>query len=569
MKTKISNKITRFIILNINGLLKSTAIPQRLSLLAGLGMIISCHPLQNADLILYNAKVYTVDEAFRSAEAFAVKDGKFLAIGSSEEILSTYTADNKIDAEGKFVYPGFYDAHCHFYGYGANLLKRAELAGTQSTEEILERLRQHRAINPEGWLEGRGWDQNDWENKQFPDKKLLDAVFPDVPVYLIRIDGHAAWVNSAALRLAGIDATTSISGGQILLKDGEPSGILLDEAMSLVSEKIPAPTSDFNRKALLLAQENCFKAGLTSVADAGLSREVILLIDSLQKSKQLKMRVYAMLDPSDENIIHFLEKGPYVTERLTVRSIKLYADGALGSRGACMLEPYSDDPENYGLMMRDKDWYLGLCKLADSHGYQVNTHCIGDSANRFMLSIYADVLKVKNDKRWRIEHAQVLNPADLALFGEYAIIPSVQPTHATSDGPWAEDRLGGSRMAGAYAYKDLLEQNRWLPLGTDFPIEHIEPWLTFYAAVTRKSTDTQHQFAASQALTREESLKGITIWPAKAAFEEEQKGSIEPGKWADFIILDRDLMTIPEDSIPGTQLDGTWVAGESVFGREK
>ncbi len=306
--------------------------------------MISCNsPKEPVDLIVHNAVVYTVDKTFTTHQAFAVKGGRFLAVGTSDAIFDNYHSDQVVDAEGKAIYPGFNDAHCHFYGFGTNLIKRADLVGTKSFEEVLERLKEHHQNNPSDWIEGRGWDQNDWENKEFPTRDLLDKAFPNNPVYLIRIDGHAAIANNEALKLAEITAGTKINGGEIILKNNKPTGVLIDNAMDLVSNIIPEPDEKFNRKALKLAQEKCFAVGLTSVTDAGLDKNIILLIDEMHKQGELKMKVNAMLSPSKENMEYFVKHGPYVTDQLSVRSIKLYADGALGSRGAKMIEPYSDD----------------------------------------------------------------------------------------------------------------------------------------------------------------------------------------------------------------------------------
>ncbi len=371
---------------------------------------------KQADLIVHNAKVYTVDETFATQEAFAVKDGKFIAVGTNEAILGNYTSEDKINADGKAVYPGFIDAHCHFYGYGYNLLKRADLVGTTSFEEIIDRLKEHYQNNQTEWIEGRGWDQNDWEIKEFPTKDLLDKAFPNNPVYLTRVDGHAAIANSKALELAGVTAKTEISGGEVFVSNGEPTGILIDNAMGLVSKIIPDPDEEFDRKALLEAEKSCFAVGLTSVHDAGLGKETVDLIDAMHKEGNLKMRIYAMLSPTKSNLEGYVKNGPYTTERLTVRSIKLFADGALGSRGAKMIEPYSDDPENSGLFMHEPDYYRNICVQAIEHDFQVNTHAIGDEANRFMLNLYAEYLNGKNDKRWRIEHAQIIHPDDFQTF---------------------------------------------------------------------------------------------------------------------------------------------------------
>jgi predicted amidohydrolase YtcJ len=522
---------------------------------------------KKADLIVHNARVYTVNDGFAIQEAFAVNDGKFVAVGSNQAILDNYESENKLDAGGLAVYPGFIDAHCHFYGYGYNLLKRADLVGTESFGEIVEKIKEHYNKYQPAWLEGRGWDQNDWEVKEFPTKELLDEAFPDVPVYLTRIDGHAAIANSEALKRAGITGQTKVSGGEVLLKNGQPTGLLIDNAMELVSKIIPDPDPDEMQKMLLAAEEKCFAVGLTSVHDAGLEKNTIGLIDRMQQDSLLKMRIYAMISPTEENMTYFLDQGPYQTERLTVRSVKLYADGALGSRGAKMIEPYSDDPGNTGLFMYEPDYYKIICARALEHNFQVNTHAIGDAGNRFVLELYAEFLNGKNDRRWRIEHAQVVHPDDFKLFGEYSIIPSIQPTHATSDMYWAGDRVGPERIKGAYAFKQLLNENGWIPLGTDFPVEEINPLLTFYAAVARKDLKgwPEEGFQMENALSREEALKGMTIWAAKAAFEEEVKGSIEAEKLADFVIMDTDLMKAEIPILPSVKVKSTWISGEKVF----
>lgn len=531
--------------------------------------VMSCNTMKKADLIVKNAKIYTVDKNFALASALAVKDGKILAVGNNDEIISAFEAFEVLDCEGKPVYPGLIDAHCHFTGYGVGLLKRADLVDTRSFDEILAIMKEHQQKFPSAfWIEGRGWDQNDWPEKQFPTREELDALFPDNPVILTRIDGHAAIVNKMALQLAGIDANTRVEGGDVILKNGEPTGVLIDNAIDRVTAIIPEPDEKQTAAALLAAQENCFAVGLTSVHDAGLDKNVILQIDSLQKSGLLKMNIYAMLSPTRENFTTFVEKGVYQTAKLTVRSIKLYADGALGSRGARMLSAYSDQPENNGLILTSPDQIRKYCQKAVDHGYQVNTHAIGDSANRLMLNVYGEFLKDKNDLRWRIEHCQVVAPEDFQLFEKYSIVPSSQPTHATSDMYWADERLGSERIKGAYAYQQLLAANGWIPLGTDFPIENINPLYTFFAAVERKDLKgwPEEGFQMENALSRTDALKGMTIWAAMAAFEENVRGSLEPGKNADFVVLEKDIMTIPGYEIPKVKVVKTFVDGKEVFG---
>lgn len=532
--------------------------------------LLACTPMEKSDLIIKNAKIYTVNKTFDMAGAMAVKDGKILAVGSEKDILGKYGSDRIIDLNGKPVYPGFIDAHCHFLGYGTGLLKQVDLVGTISFDEILEKVKAHHEKYPSNfWIEGRGWDQNDWAEKTFPTRDKLDLLFPENPVILTRIDGHAALVNKKALELAGIDAKTKIEGGDVILKNGKPTGVLIDNAIELVTAIIPPPDVQQLTDALLAAQTNCFAVGLTGVHDAGLGTREVQVIDSLQHDKALKMRMYVMLSPSKENFATFVENGPYKTDHLNVRSIKLYADGALGSRGAKMLKDYSDDPGNSGLVLTPPDTIRKICKTAIEKGYQVNTHAIGDSANRMMLEIYGEFLKGANDKRWRIEHVQIIAPDDFDLFGKYNIVPSAQPTHATSDMYWAEDRVGAERIKGAYAYKQLLDQNGWIPLGTDFPIENINPLYTFYAAAVRKDLKgwPEGGFQMENALSREETLRGMTIWAAKAAFEENEKGSLEPGKLADFVVLEKDIMTAPDTELPHIAVVKTFVGGEEVYSK--
>jgi len=527
----------------------------------------SCKQKETVDLIVRNGTIYTVDADFSVAGSFAVKDGKVLAIGSDEEIAGGYRADNVVDVSGNIVYPGFHDAHCHFNGYATNLMQYADLVGTKSPEEIYAVLQEHHQKFGGGWLLGRGWDQNDWSVKQFPDKSKLDELYPDIPVYLIRIDGHAGWCNSKALEIARITASSEIEGGEVEVENGEPTGILIDRAESLVMRHIPGITQEQQEKGLLEAQKNCFAVGLTSVTDCGLGRETILLLASMQKSKGLKIRINAMLSPTEDNFEYFIKKGGYKTGRLTVNTIKLFADGALGSRGALMLKDYSDDPGNKGLQMESQGFYDKVCQLAYDNNFAVATHAIGDGGNRLMLDTYAKFLKGENDRRWRIEHSQVIHPDDFDKFRKYSIVPSVQATHCTSDMYWAEERLGTERLKGAYAYQTLLNQLGWLPNGTDFPVESINPLLTFYASVFRIDSKgwPEGGYLIDEALTREQALRSMTIWAAKASFEEKEKGSLEPGKYADFVILDTDLMKASPQEVLNAKVAGTWVGGEKVY----
>lgn len=530
------------------------------------------NPQKEVDLIVHHAIVYTVNADFTVAEAFAVKDGKIIEVGSSKALLAKYKSKQTLDAQGKAVYPGFEDAHCHFVGYGL-ALQQVDLVGTKSYQEILEKLVAFQKANPNiRWLQGRGWDQNDWDTKDFPDKAPMDSLFPDLPVYLTRVDGHAALVNQKALDLAGINTKTpSDAGGKIEIKNGKLSGILVDNAMRLVSSKIPAPNAEEIKKALLDAQKNCFALGLTSVQDAGLPRETLETIDQLHQSGDLYIRIYAMISSTPENVDYYLKKGISRTDFLSIRSFKVYADGALGSRGACLLEPYSDSPTEIGFLRAKPEELDALIQKIAQKGFQINTHCIGDSANRFILDTYAKYLKEDNDLRWRIEHAQVVSPEDIPKFGKYKILPSVQPTHATSDMYWADERLGAKRISTAYAFRELYEQNRMIPLGSDFPVEFVNPLYGFHAAVARKDGKNYPDagFQKENAVSREIALKGMTIWAAYAAFEEKTRGSIEPGKWADFVILEEDIMKVPEEKLRNVKVFQTYSGGMLKFNMTK
>jgi hypothetical protein len=516
---------------------------------------------KSVDYIAYNGNIYTVNNDFNVASAFAVKDGKFIDVGN-DEIFSKYNSNEKIDLNGSTVLPGLIDAHCHFYGLGLNQ-SVIDLTGTSSFNEILEKI----AIeNNKDVIRGRGWDQNDWEIKEFPDKLKLDLAYPNTPVILERIDGHAYLVNQKALDIAGIDINTKSTNGSLLSKKGKLTGVLIDGPMSIIDDAFGEISLDNKIKALISAQKICFQNGLTTVDDAGLSKEVILLIDSLQKKDLLKMRVYAMISNSEDDVDYFLENGPIKTNSLNVRSVKVYGDGALGSRGATLKEPYSDDKHNYGKLVTS---YKDIKDLADKlakANFQMNTHAIGDSTINILIDTYSKVLENKTDPRWRIEHSQIIDLNDIDGYNN-KILPSVQPTHATSDMYWANDRVGSKRIKGAYAYKALLEKSKVIGLGTDFPVEKVNPFHTFYASISRKDLNDYPEkgFEFENALSREETLKGMTIWAAYLNFEEKEKGSIEKGKFADFIIIDRDIMKVETNKTPNTKVLKTYLSGELVY----
>jgi len=530
-------------------------------------LISSCGGPKKVDTVVFNGVIYTVDSSFSTAQAMAIKDGVIVAVGTDAEITAAYTGQEKIDAKGQAVYPGFIDAHAHFVGYGKSLFQ-VDLFGITSWEEAVERVQTFAAAHPNlAWIEGRGWDQNKWPGKKYPTNALLNTMFPNTPVVLQRVDGHAAIANQKAFDIAGVKPGQTIVGGEVETKNGVLTGVLIDNAKGLVYNSIPEVNKQTYTQWLQAAQQNCFAQGLTTVTDCGLDVSDINFIDTLQKEGKINMRLFAMLSDNPENLSAYLKRGPYKTDKLFVNGFKVYADGALGSRGACLLHAYEDRDNWTGFLLANISHYDSLASVLAASNFQMCTHAIGDSANRQILNIYNKYLQKGNDKRWRIEHAQVVNPNDFNLFGAAAVVPSVQPTHATSDMYWAAERLGNDRIKGAYAYKQLLDQNGWLPLGTDFPVEDISPFKTFLAAVGRVDAKgfPEGGFQMENALTREQTIKGMTIWAAKASFLEKEVGSLEAGKKADFIMLAQDLMHVPVNKILDTKVVATFSGGKKVF----
>lgn len=534
------------------------------SLLVLLLFCISLGCANRVDLLVHNAKIYTVNPEFDIASAFVVKDGKFVAVGG-EELVKKYKPTNTVDAQGLAIFPGFIDSHGHLFSLGLIQFK-ADLRDTERVDQIVEIVQKHQKKYNQKLIVGTGWNENQWTDTSFPNNQKLNVAFPDTAVVLERIDGHAYLVNQKALEMAGIDSNTSIEGGQILKYKGKLTGVLLDNAKSLVQKIIPDFSKEEKIEALLKAQEISFENGLTTVDHAGASKQDIYLIDSLQKSNLLKLRVYAMIENDPHSISHFVRNGKHKTDFLNVNSVKVFADGTLGYRGAALIEDYSDQKGYKSSLLISKDSLMRLASLLADKSLQMNTHAIGDAANRVVLEVYNQVLKTKEDPRWRIEHAQLVAQVDLPQFNT-KIIPSVQPIHAVTDMDWAIDRLGKERIKRAYAYKDLLDWSGILALGTDFPVENISPFETFYAAVARKvpGDSSSQVFQPSNALSRYEALLGLTRWAAYANFEDNEKGSIEVGKYADFIILDQDIMKVKIDRVLNTRIVATIVNGKIVF----
>ncbi|MCU0411874.1 MAG: amidohydrolase [Bacteroidetes bacterium] len=529
-----------------------------------------------ADILFINARIHTMDAQMSVADAIAVRGERIVAVGSRSRVEARVDADTLIDLGGRTVLPGFIDAHGHLLSLGLARMT-VDLIGASSEEAAAERVRARVSAVSEGqWIRGRGWDQNDWPSKRFPARSVLDRAAPLNPVYLARVDGHAAWVNGEALKAAGITRTTQDPpGGKILRREnGEPSGILVDAAMELVQRVMPQPSDEEMRQALRLATSELTSLGVTGMHDMGVDLRTIALYKDLIDKGDFPLRVYALVDGPGETWDSIRASGPILDygDRLTVRGIKLYADGALGSRGAAMIEPYDDDPGNRGLTMADEATLQAIVDDAVDRGFQVCTHAIGDRGNSLTLDLYARALAnvANGDRRLRVEHAQILHPSDIPRFAELGVIPSMQPTHCTSDMYWAEARVGPGRVNGAYAWRSLLHTGVIIPCGSDFPVEHPDPIAGIAAAVTRRDArgvpasqqDINDQFQLADAsrpaperysegwyggqrMTLVEAIRGFSAWGAYAAFEEGKKGTLEPGKLADFIVLGEDPFRMP------------------------
>jgi predicted amidohydrolase YtcJ len=528
-----------------------------------------------ADLIVTNARVYTADEARPLAEAFAVREGRIIFVGSRQEADALKGASTRVvDAAGKTVIPGMVDAHAHFGGL-AQTLRSVDLVGTRSYDEVIARVVERAKTTPKGsWIQGRGWDQNAWGDTRFPTHEKLSAALPDHPVVLERVDGHAVLVNALAMQRAEITASTKDPSGGKILRDtrGAPSGVLVDKASGLVESRIPAPTAAETRAALKEAISVMHRWGLTGMHDAGASRGLIDLYEDMAKQQELNLRLYVMISDDSAAIDHYMRIGPRSAlygGQLWVRAIKLYADGAMGSRGAALLEPYSDDPNNTGLLLSAPAHIREVAERGLKAGFQVNTHAIGDRGNRVVLDAYEQALKAQPtaDHRFRVEHAQTLHYDDLPRFAQLGVIPSMQASHQTSDMYWIGKRLGPTRVLGAYAWRSLINSGVVIPNGSDFPVEQVNPLISFHAAIARQDANDWPAggWLPEQRMTREEALRSMTLWPAYSAFQEKEMGSLTPGKLADFVVLDQDIMRVPPELVLKTKVLATYVGGKAVY----
>lgn len=528
-----------------------------------------------ADLIVTNARIYTADDARPRVEALGVRGGRIAFIGSAREAEALRgPATRVVDAGGETVIPGMVDAHAHFAGL-AETLRSVDLTGTRSQAEAVARVvARAKTLPPGTWIQGRGWDQNAWGDTRFPTHDALSAAVPGHPVYLTRVDGHAAWVNAAAMQRAGLTRAARDPDGGKILRDaaGAPTGVLIDRAQGLVARVIPEPTRAETRQGLTDAMAVMHRWGLTGMHDAGASRALIELYDEMAGAGALPLRLYVMIGDDSAALAHYFAKGPVAGAHdghLWVRAVKLYADGAMGSRGAALLEPYSDDPNNLGLLLSAPAHIRDVAARGLAAGFQVNTHAIGDRGNRVVLDAYEQALAARPtaNHRFRVEHAQVLHSDDLPRFAQLGVIPSMQASHQTSDMYWVGKRLGPTRTLGAYAWRSLLESGVVIPNGSDFPVEAVNPLISFHAAIARQDARDWPAggWLPEQRMTREEALKSMTLWPAYAGFQEGELGSLSVGKRADFVILDRDIMRVPAELVLGTRVRSTWLGGREVY----
>ncbi len=548
-----------------------------LSPLFALALVAAQASAQPADLIVTNARIYTADDSRPLVEAFAVRGGRIVFTGSAREAATLKGPNTQtLDGQGRTIIPGMVDAHAHFSSF-AKKLRSVDLVGTKSYDEVIARVVERAKSTPKGsWIIGRGWDQNAWGNTAFPTHDALSAATPDHPVLLERIDGHAQLANAAAMRIAGLTATTKEPSGGKIVRDakGMPTGVLVDNAESIVSKKVPDPSIDEWRAMHKDAVKVMHRWGLVGMHDAGASRAMIDLYEDMAQKKELDLRLYIMISDNAEALQHYFGVGPrsaLYDGQLWVRAVKLYADGAMGSRGAALLEPYSDDPNNNGLLLSAPGHIQEVAEAGLKAGFQINTHAIGDRGNRVVLDAYQKALdKVPAaNHRFRVEHAQILHQDDIPRFAQLGVIPSMQASHQTSDMYWIGKRLGPTRLYGAYAWQSLLQTGVIIPNGSDFPVEEVNPLISFHASIARQDARDWPTggWLPAERMSREDALRSMTLWAAYAGFQEKDMGSITPGKYADFVVLDQDIMRVPVELVLATRVVGTYLGGRKVYGQ--
>jgi predicted amidohydrolase YtcJ len=534
-------------------------------------------PEPPADLIVTGARIHTVDPARPLAQAFAVRGGRFVFVGSaSEAAMLRGPTTRVIDLGGRAVVPGFVDAHAHLTSLGSSL-RSVDLTGTHSVEEIIARVTARaREVRPGEWIRGRGWNQNEWADTRFPTHDALSRAVPDNPVVLGRVDGHAVFANAKAIELAGVTAQTpDPDGGRIIRNpDGSPTGVFVDNAQGLIGRVVPSPSRDEQRAEVLAGIAEANKYGLTGLHDAGVGASTIDLYEEIARAGQYNLRNYVMVSSDTATMARAFRRGPQralYDGRLWIRAIKIVADGALGSRGAALLEDYSDEPGNRGLVRASQERVEQIAEEGLRRGFQVNTHAIGDRANRFVLDAYEQALRAvpRADHRFRVEHAQILHRQDIPRFAKLGVIPSMQTSHQTSDAAMTMNRIGYTRSLGAYAWRSLLNSGVVIANGTDTPVEPVNPLIGFHSAITRQDASgwPAGGWFPDERMTREEALQSMTIWPAYASFMEDVSGSISPGKYADFTVLDQDIMSIAPERILDTHVVMTVLGGTTVYQR--
>ena len=526
-----------------------------------------CFKGESVDLIIFNARIHTMNDQMDVFDAMAIKDGKIVELGAERKILNQYSSSEEIDAQGRDVYPGFIDAHGHILSYAKQKLG-VDLTGCGSMDEVLVRIERYAQKYQPKVIVGRGWDQSLWENDSFPTNEKLSKLFPKIPVALTRIDGHAMLVNEYLLELAKIDLNTSIDGGILVKENGKLTGLVTDNVFDTIQAVLPNLDQKELGEKIKEVQNELFQYGIVGVHEAGMEFHEIELIKKLIDEGTFHINLYGMLLPTEENIAFAKKNGHYQYKNLLIRSFKVYGDGSLGSRGAFLKKEYSDLENHRGILLTEKSELNRIANLCLDLDYQMNTHAIGDSSNRIVLELCKRAFEFKPDHRWRIEHAQIVDPSDIPLFGAYGVIPSVQPTHAVTDQRWVVDRIGQDRLDGAYAYKSLLSSYGLVAIGTDFPYENLDPFRTIYAATKRKNVDGEpsNGFQSNESISLDQCLKGMTIWAAIASFQEETEGVLAKGRNATFALFEKPVR-VSNSFEPNFALY-TYINGKKVYSAE-